>query len=136
MFIITIDFKGSLANGDTKKFLAGTRSAAFGAIPRKIQEANELDFNTDCIAVHVSLGPKTILGRILRLVTSGNFPDFLAAICFSAKPKYIPHDADLIAAIAMAAAEFMKSCGLLLPGTKAAAWAIPFVLGKWAAVST
>jgi hypothetical protein len=90
----------------------------------------------DCIAIHLNLGPRTILGWLLKPVTSGSFPDFLAAICFSAKPKYIPHDADLIAAIATAAGGFMKSCGLLLPRTKAATWAIPFVLGKWVAITT
>jgi len=135
MFIVTVDFKGTLANSDTKQFLAGMRTAAFGPIPAETQKANDLDFNADCIAIHLNLGPKTILGRILKPITSGNFPDFLAAICFSAKPTYIPHDADLISAISTAAGKFMESCGLLSQGTKTAAWAIPFVLGKWTATT-
>ena len=128
MFIVTIDFTGALKRADVPEFLSGIRKASFGAIPEEVRQANGLDPETDCIAIHLDFSSKTFLGRILKPITSGKFPGFLAAICFSAKPVYIPHDPAIIAAIATAAPDFLKSSGI-----KGAAWAIPFVLGKWVA---
>ena len=127
MLIISIDRKGYLDRKDVSVFLAGLRWAAFGTIPQKIRERNELEFERDCIAIHLNIGPKTLLGRLLKPIISWRFPEYLALMFFSAKPKYIPHNADIIADISWVVAKFLKAKGL----KDAAAWAMPFPKGKW-----